>query len=308
MVVDIFLDSPDTEAYKRHKVIISGGTTNPSLMSNMGIANNKYEQHCREILNILDGGVLSVEVTEIDPERMYEQAMRFHKWDDARIVVKIPAPFYIDGNTAQRVDSKFAPGSPVFVDTIPVIARLAGEGVPLNITCGFGYEQAHAIAAAITSGARKAKNPAKNNYFSMFWGRLLDGYVADKSRGFSQVFDRSDTERLIALSMAEVEEAARQLEGSGIRLILGSSRLPKVWEEAAKKEGDDKLMLLKREAFRAVLKVARPFNAVPTVPPALLEASRYHEGTSAALKGFVDEYIKLRDSRDKTFIKQYPVF
>ena len=308
MVVDIFLDSPDIEEYKRHKTIISGGTTNPSLMSKMGLPISKYEQQCREILNVMDGGVLSVEVTEISPERMYEQAMRFHKWDATHIVVKIPAPFCIDGSMAQRVDNHFTSGDSIFVDTLPVIARLAGEGVPLNITCGFGYEQAHFIAATISKAASKARSPAKNNYFSIFWGRLLDGYVADKSRGFSQTYDQSDADKLIALSMGEVEEAAHQLDGSGMRLILGSARLPKIWEEAAKNEGDDKLKQLKHEAYRAVLKVARPYNAIPTVPPALLEASRYHEGTASALKGFVDEYLKLRDSRDKDFIKQYSVF
>lgn len=308
MTVQIFLDSPDLKAYERHKHVISGGTTNPSLLSRVGIPPEKYEEHSRAILEILGAGVLSVEVTEVLPSKMLEQAMKFFKWGE-RIVVKIPSPFYIEDALAKRVQgSDFAQeisSSPLnaveekngrlYVDTIALIARLAQEGVPLNVTCGFAFEQAHDIASAIGKGASKAAKPAKTNFFSIFWGRILDRYAADKSLAISESYNANDFEKMLAWASAEVLDTGRQLEGSSVRVILGSCRMPKVWETAAKQEGGEKIRMLQREAYRAVLKAAQPINAVPTIPPALIEAARFNDSTADAVKGFVDDFLKLKE-------------
>ncbi len=318
MVVDIFLDTPDLKAYERHKHVITGGTTNPSLMSKMGIPPEQYEAHCKKILEILGpSGVLSVEVTEVLPNLMYEQVQQFKKWGEQRIVVKIPSPFYLDETLVKRVhggatdistgDKQFASlishseiktqanHRIIYVDTLPVIAEITKQGIPLNVTCGFAYEQAHDIAATIRRAITGMKCAAEN-YFSIFWGRILDGYVEDKNLDISKTYNKDDLEKMIALSTQEVVDTAKQLEGSNIRVILGSSRLPKAWEEAAKKD-EAQLQHLRREAYRAVLKVAQPVNAIPTVPPALIEAGRYHASTANAVKGFVEDYLKLLESK-----------
>jgi transaldolase len=301
MVVELFLDTPDIEAYKRHKSLVSGMTTNPSLMSKMGIPEEKYEAHCRQILEVIENKVLSVEVTSIVPEKMVEEAHKFYAWDKERIVIKIPAPFYLDEKTAERcepgiiqnppssvkvIDSK--EGKQVYVDTLPVMAELASKGVAMNITCCFGYEQARDIGATV----KQDTIPHRTSYFSIFWGRLLDNYAE-----LSETYSSSEINRIVDLSAQEVNEAARQLEGSYLRIILGSVRMPKKWEAAAAKNDQNEILKLKKMAYRAVLKVARPVNAIPTVSPALLEASRYDANSSIAIKGFLEDNLKLRESR-----------
>jgi transaldolase len=306
MTVELFLDTPDIEAYKMHKNLISGGTTNPSLMSKMGIPEEKYESHCQDILKVLERKVLSIEVTSIIPEKMVEDAQKFHEWDKNRIVVKIPAPFYLDERTAERCSPGIMQNPPssvkvtdgpegkrAYIDTLPVMAELASKGVALNITCCFGYEQARDIAATIKQAALPT---VRESYFSIFWGRLLDQYV-EQGIANKTFTDYADLSKIIDLSAQEVNETARQLEGSKLRIILGSVRLPKKWESAAAEDANEALKM-KKLAYRAVLKVAQPVNAIPTVSPALLEASRYHAGTSNAVTGFLEDYLKLKEAKN----------
>jgi|GEM_PF-3752708 len=320
MTVELFLDSPNLADYQRHKPILAGGTTNPSLMSKAGVKPEQYEQHARKILEVLDGGVLSVEVTGILPAEMQPQALKFAAWDK-RIVVKIPAPFYLDLATAAKTSSSPLPlekqiastplnastkieGNLLFVDTLPLIKSLAAQGVSLNVTCGYSFESAHDVASAISAGAKQAgpAKAAKHNYYSIFWGRMLDKYAADPKLAISKSYDQASLEKLLAIINKEVSEAAKELEGSPVRLIIASCRLPRAWEDAAKKQdaqvkpatpSASKLKFLNVQAYRAVLQAAAPFNAVPTVPPALLEAARFNDDTAIAVKGFIDDLQKL---------------
>lgn len=336
MVVELFLDTPDIEEYKKHKDIISGGTTNPSLMSRMGIPPEEYKTHCKKILDVLKTGVLSVEVTEVIPSKMYEEAKQFMQWGEKGIIIKIPVPFYLSEDIVTRVtgeinldklknsvanselnigihvkESQIEKESKKFlyVDTLPLIERLAYEGVPLNITCGFGFEQARDVAATIAKA--KERNPhytAKHNYFSIFWGRLLDSYIGNSELKLSNEYHAEDLEKILELSLKEVEECMRQLEGSGIRIILGSARLPKIWEKNAidkDKEYREKhntkvgphLIPLQREAYRSMLKIAQRTNAIPTVFPGILDSARYNDSTASALDMFVRDFLKLKESQ-----------
>lgn len=361
MVVDLFIDTPDINAYKRHRDVISGGTTNPSLMSKLGIPPEQYESHVKKILDVLGSGILSVEVTNVIPDKMYEEAKQFMKWGEKRIAVKIPLPFYVEKSVVERVnkankvdvdfenliddkglnigvelknhppmpedlpegwrvleDEKYEPAKEnlkkskelIYVDTTPLIAQLAEEGVPLNVTCGFGYEQARNVAALISKASGRNKEfSANHNYFSIFWGRLLDAYVGDPELNIKDSYNSKDLEKMIKLSTEEVKECARQLEGTGIRIIIGSARLPKIWETNAKKMDKEYqeehgcktvepyYVRFQREAYRSMLKIAQPVAAIPTVFPGILEAARYHPATSIALKGFADDYLKFKEKK-----------
>lgn len=134
----IFLDSADTVAIAHwaSKKIIDGVTTNPTLLSKQG---GNPTALIREIAALLPDGVISVEVTESDPELVYQQAHRIAKLAP-NIRVKIPCH--------ERYDE--------------VIARLVADNIRLNITLVFSLLQALMMAKLNVE------------YISPFVGRLDD--------------------------------------------------------------------------------------------------------------------------------------
>lgn len=114
----IFLDTADVVAIKEwvSTGIIDGVTTNPSLFSKVGGDPKKAIQ---EICALLPDGEISVEVTESDPNKVYDQAKKIaalHK----QIVVKIPC----------------------HVSYYSVIKRVVDEGIRINVTLVFTVTQA----------------------------------------------------------------------------------------------------------------------------------------------------------------------
>ena len=134
----IFLDTANIDQIKQAEKlgIISGVTTNPSLVSQEGTAN--YEAAIKEICAIIPGPV-STEVLVEGVEPMIEQARQIAAWA-ANIVVKIPAT----------------------VDGLEVTSALAKEGIKVNFTLCFSLNQA--LLGALAGAA----------YISPFVGRLDD--------------------------------------------------------------------------------------------------------------------------------------
>ena len=134
----LFLDTANLE-HIRHGVrlgVISGVTTNPSLISREGKVN--YKKLVQEICSIVPGPV-STEVISQDTAGMLAEAREIAKWAK-NVVVKIPAG--LDGTEAT--------------------AALAAEGIKVNYTLCFSVNQA--ILAARAGAA----------YVSPFVGRLDD--------------------------------------------------------------------------------------------------------------------------------------
>jgi len=134
----LFLDTANLE-HIRHGVrlgVISGVTTNPSLVSREGKVN--YKKLVQEICSIVPGPV-STEVISQDTAGMVAEAREIAKWAK-NVVVKIPAG--LEGTEAT--------------------AALAGEGINVNYTLCFSVNQA--ILAARAGAA----------YVSPFVGRLDD--------------------------------------------------------------------------------------------------------------------------------------
>jgi len=134
----LFLDTANID-HIRHGVqlgIISGVTTNPSLISKEG--NVDYQQLVKEICSIVPGPVSS-EVLSQDASGMIAEAREIAKWAE-NIVVKIPAS--LEGVKATSV--------------------LAKENIKVNFTLCFSLNQALLGAAA---GA---------TFISPFVGRLDD--------------------------------------------------------------------------------------------------------------------------------------
>lgn len=134
----IFLDTANRSSIKQWAAtgIIDGVTTNPTHLSKAG---GDPLQVIKEICALLPEGDISVQVTEKDPEAVYQQAKNIAKIAP-QVTVKIPC----------------------HRDYYPVIRRLAKEGVRINITLLFTLAQGLLVSKM---GVR---------YISPFVGRLDD--------------------------------------------------------------------------------------------------------------------------------------
>jgi len=134
----LFLDTANIE-HIRHGVklgVISGVTTNPSLISREGKVD--YQKLVKEICSVVPGPV-STEVLSQDASGMIDEAREVARWAD-NIVVKIPAN--LEGVEATAVLSK--------------------EGIKVNFTLCFSLNQ---TLLGVAAGA---------SFVSPFVGRLDD--------------------------------------------------------------------------------------------------------------------------------------
>ncbi len=134
----IFLDTANIDQIKQAAKlgVISGVTTNPSLVSKEGVTD--YEATIKEICSIIPGPI-STEVLVEGVEPMIKQARQISTWAP-NIVIKIPA-------TAEGLE---------------VTSTLAKENIKVNFTLCFSVNQA--LLAALAGAA----------YISPFVGRLDD--------------------------------------------------------------------------------------------------------------------------------------
>jgi transaldolase len=86
--MEIFLDTANIEEIREAAKlgVISGVTTNPSLMMRAG--RSDYKEVAQEICYIVQGPV-SAEVTELEADKMVEQAQEIAQWSP-HVVIKIP--------------------------------------------------------------------------------------------------------------------------------------------------------------------------------------------------------------------------
>jgi len=134
----IFLDTANTELIKKwaHSGLIDGVTTNPTHLSK---ENTNPTQQVLAICDLLPFGIISVEVTETEPELVYLQARKIASLSE-NIAVKIPC----------------------HPDYYSVIKKLVEEGITLNITLVFSLVQGMMMAKLGVA------------YISPFVGRLDD--------------------------------------------------------------------------------------------------------------------------------------
>ena len=159
MKTKIFCDSADYKTIKffNNKSIVSGFTTNPSLMRISGAKN--YKNYSIKILKICKKKPISFEVFADNPKDMLKQAYKINAWGK-NVYVKIPV-----------VNSKG-----VFMGS--VIRELSNKGIKLNITAVYTYEQTKKIF--------KCLNKKTKSIISLFAGRM-----ADKGKDPVPVFKRS---------------------------------------------------------------------------------------------------------------------
>ena len=159
MKTKIFCDIADYETIKffNNKSIVDGFTTNPSLMRLAGAKN--YKNYSNKILKICNKKPISFEVFADNFKDMLKQAYEINSWGK-NVYVKIPV-----------VNSKG-------IFTGPVIKKLSNQGIKLNITAVYTFEQ--------TKKIYKSLNKKTKSIISIFAGRM-----ADKGKDPIPIFKKS---------------------------------------------------------------------------------------------------------------------
>ena len=125
--------------------IISGLTTNPTLMKKAGIIN--YEAFCRDILDTIIDKPISFEVFSDEFTEMERQARLIASWGD-NVYVKI-----LITNSM---------GEP----SAPLIKKLVSDNIKVNVTAIMTAEQVKSVAVNLNSSVP--------SYVSVFAGRIAD--------------------------------------------------------------------------------------------------------------------------------------
>jgi transaldolase len=145
--IKLFADGADKAAMLSlyRNPLISGFTTNPTLMRRAGITD--YEAFARDILAEIRDRPISLEVFADEFDEMERQARLIASWGP-NVYVKIPVT-----NTRRE-------------PALDLIRRLTHAGIRLNITAILTLEQVRCVAAALAGGA-----PSN---VSVFAGRIAD--------------------------------------------------------------------------------------------------------------------------------------
>lgn len=144
----LFVDSSNLEVIETYLKmgIISGVTTNPTIMFKEKFATNEKEvkQHSLKLAKLIDPLPLSLEVTTNDPKEMISQAKELASWAK-NVVVKIPV---------------HGPAGELYY--LEVVNKLSSQGIEINCT---------AIMSPI-QGLMASLAGAK--YVSLFGGRIAN--------------------------------------------------------------------------------------------------------------------------------------
>ena len=145
--IKMFADGADKAQILQAKgnPLISGFTTNPTLMRAAGVKN--YEEFAHEILKVVTDRPISFEVFADGFDEMERQAHKIAGWAE-NVYVKIPV-------TNTRRES-----------SMELVHRLAHSGVKVNVTAILTLDQVRDTTAALVGGAPSV--------VSVFAGRIAD--------------------------------------------------------------------------------------------------------------------------------------
>ena len=148
--IQIYADGADLEEMilLNRDPLISGLTTNPTLMRRAGI--DSYETFAKAVLEHVTVKPISFEVFSDDLDEMYEQSKKINTWG-GNIYVKIPV-----------INTKGA-------STGTLISTLAKEGVALNVTAIMTIKQVDEVCSYLRSDVPSV--------VSVFAGRIADAGI-----------------------------------------------------------------------------------------------------------------------------------
>ena len=145
--VKLFADGADLDGIRKMAAnpLISGFTTNPTLMRKAGIAD--YESFAKQLLAEITDRPVALEVFADDFPTMEAQARVIASWGP-NVNVKIPVTT-TDGSSS-----------------VELVRRLSDSGIWVNVTAVMTLEQTRQIAAVL--------NPKSRSIVSIFAGRIAD--------------------------------------------------------------------------------------------------------------------------------------
>jgi transaldolase len=145
--VKLFADGADIKGMieMASKPIISGLTTNPTLMKKAGVTN--YVSFAKEVLREVTSKPISFEVFSDDLDEMRNQAVKISGWGD-NVFVKVPI-------TNSRG-----------VSTKEVVKDLSSSGVKVNVTAVMTLDQVRSTLDVL--------DPSVESNISVFAGRIAD--------------------------------------------------------------------------------------------------------------------------------------
>jgi transaldolase len=147
LTIKLFADGADKASMLKlyDNPAIKGFTTNPTLMRKAGVAD--YAAFAHEILDVIADRPISFEVFSDEWDEMADQARQIAGWGD-NVYVKVPV-------TNTRGES-----------AAPLIGRLTGEGIKVNVTALMTLAQVRAVCEAFVEGPAAC--------VSVFAGRIAD--------------------------------------------------------------------------------------------------------------------------------------
>jgi transaldolase len=145
--IKIFADGADIKAMKEAaaRPHVKGFTTNPSLMRQAGVSD--YKQFALDVLKLIPDRPVSFEVFADDFSTMEAQGREIASWG-GNVYVKVPVT---------NTKGEFAG---------PLLTRLSGAGIKLNVTAIMTNQQVKRVAASLAADV-----PA---IVSVFAGRVAD--------------------------------------------------------------------------------------------------------------------------------------
>ena len=143
-MIKIFGDCANLKQMSEMSFKVSGWTTNPSLMRKAGV--NHYDLFSKRLIAAFPTTPVSLEVFADDFDEMEAQARKISAWG-TNVYVKIPVT-NTKGQTAG-----------------PLISRLCGDGVKVNVTAVFSTAQVDEVVSCLRDA------PA---IVSVFAGRIAD--------------------------------------------------------------------------------------------------------------------------------------
>ena len=147
MKTKIFCDSADFKTIKKfsHYSLVSGFTTNPSLMRQSGA--NNYKAYSLKLLKVCKKKPISFEVFGDTHKQMLNQAMIINSWGK-NVYVKVPVV-----NSKGLFSGK-------------VIKILSSKGIKLNITAVYTVDQVRKVLQNLNKNSK--------TIISIFSGRMAD--------------------------------------------------------------------------------------------------------------------------------------
>lgn len=146
-MTSVFADGANLDDIKElnQNHLISGFTTNPTLMHKAGIRD--YEKFARDAIEIIGNKSFSLEVFADELDDMKKQAQKISSWGPD-VYVKIPVT-----NTMKQGTEK-------------LVKEMNEEGIKVNVTAVMSVDQVDNVCNALS--------PSIPNYVSIFAGRIAD--------------------------------------------------------------------------------------------------------------------------------------